>query len=412
VEARATGRDVPGGAVDVRPLLLLPGLVDAHVHLPQIAIAGVGFGIRIMDWLPQVMHPVERGFDEQASRRLSPRYFREFARAGTTTACIYTGVDFAATQAAFAAAEEHGMRVIMGQPLMDRRRYEHDVPDDRVTEVRLREAEETCRRWNGRDGGRIRYAFTPRWALQCSMRMMSESARLARDLGAYWQTHIAEDFGEPGEVAREFPDALDFLDVYDRAGGLGDRTILAHAVHLNDRELRRVGETGTALAHCPVSNLYLGGGIMRLARYRELGLKVGLGSDVAGGYTLSLFAVMQVGALGQNARALFLGDAEGDRGGRLGPSDWIRLGTLDGARAIGLGEVIGSLEAGKEADLVLVDPALTSPVPGDPVADLDRTDFLLSRLIFRPHPDMVRAAWVRGRRLSGPAGWEPGRADP
>jgi guanine deaminase len=395
-------------AYDARPLLLLPGLIDTHVHLPQIPMAGTGFGIRIMDWLPQVMHPIERGFDEEASRRLSPVYFQAFAAAGTTTGCIYTSVDLGAVHAAFAAAEAHGMRVIMGQPLMDKLRYDHDIPDDRVTEVRLREAAETCERWHGMDEGRIQYAFTPRWALQSSRELMAGSAHLAREMDAYWQTHIAEDHGEPASVAAEFPEAIDFLDVYDRAGGLGPRSVLAHAVHLNDRELARVKQTGTALAHCPASNIYLGGGIMRLARYRELGLKVGLGTDVAGGWSLSLFVAMQAGAISQNARALFLGDAEGDVTGRLGPLEWLRLATLDGAAALGLEDQIGSLESGKEADMVLVDPDLASPLPGDAVAELDRTDLVLGRMMFRPHPDMVRAAWVRGRRLAGPADWEPG----
>jgi len=158
--------------VDVRPLVLLPGLIDLHAHLPQLPISGVGFATGLLSWLGDLMHPIERGFDEEASRRLSPIYFRQFAAAGTTTACLYSSVDDGATNAAFAAAEEHGIRIVMGQPLMDRGRYEHDIPDSEVTDVRLREATETCGRWNGRDGGRISYAFTPRWALHCSREMM------------------------------------------------------------------------------------------------------------------------------------------------------------------------------------------------------------------------------------------------
>ncbi len=390
-----------GPVVDVRPLVLLPGMVDLHAHLPQLPISGVGFATGLLSWLGDLMHPIERGFDGEASRRLSPRYFRRFAAAGTTTACLYSSVDFDATNAAFAAAEEHGIRVVMGQPLMDRGRYEHDIPDSEVTEVRLREAAETCKRWNGCDGGRISYAFTPRWALHCSPEMMLESARLAREMGAYWQTHIAEDPEEVVEVAKAFPDAEDFLDVYDRAGGLGSRTILAHAVHVNDRELSRIAESDTRLSHCP-SNVWIGGGMMRLAMYLGLGLKVGLGSDVGGSMGPSMFVAMQVGAISQNARKALLGDAEGDASGRLGPLQWLRLATLSGAECLGLEDVIGSIEAGKDADLIAVDPDLTSPVPGEPLADVAEADQLLSRLIFRPHPSMVGAAWVRGRRLPGP----------
>jgi len=392
-------------AVDARPLIALPGLVDLHAHLPQLPIAGVGFGMGLLRWLEELMHPVERVFDREDSRRLSPRYLAQFAAAGTTTACLYSSVDAGATDEAFAATERHGMRVVMGQPLMDRGRYDHEIPDDQVTDVRLREASEACARWNGRDDGRILYAFTPRWALHCSPRMMAESARLAKEMGARWQTHIAEDPDEVKEVAQAYPEAVDFLDVYDRAGGLGDHAILAHAVHVSDREIVRIRETGTSVAHCP-SNVWIGGGMMPLARFREMGLKVGLGSDVGGSMGPSLFVAMQIGAITQNARASLLQDAEADRRGRLTTLDWLRVASLDGARCLGLDERIGTLEQGKDADLILVDPELTSPVPGERVARFDGAEEVMSRLVFRAHPDMVRAAWVRGRRLPGPAGWQ------
>ena len=195
---------------------------------------------------------------------------------------------------------------------------------------------------------------------------------------------------------RLFPDALDYVDVYDRAGGLGSRTVLAHAVHLSDRELDRLVAAGARVAHCPISNLFLASGMMPLGRYLEAGLPVGLGSDVAAGPDLSIFAVMRVGFYAQNARKV----AGVEAGPVLGPLDWLRLGSLDGARALGLDDVTGSLEVGKEADVIAIDPAFVAPLAGGP-ADDDPAD-LASRLIFRAHPDMVRAAWVRGRRLEGP----------
>jgi cytosine/adenosine deaminase-related metal-dependent hydrolase len=154
-------------------------------------------------------------------------------------------------------------------------------------------------------------------------------------------------------------------------------------------------ETGTRVAHCPSSNLFLASGVMPLGRYVEAGLSLGLGSDVAGGPDLSIFSVMRVGFYAQSARRV-AGLATGPA---LGPLDWLRLGTLGGADALGMGDVVGSLEKGKEADLIAVDPSYAAPIPG--VSDDDPED-LASRLIFRAHPDMVRAAWVRGRRLEGP----------
>ncbi len=207
---------------------------------------------------------------------------------------------------------------------------------------------------------------------------------------------MSEDPFEIAEVHRLFPDATDYVDVYDRAGGLGPRSVLAHAIHVSDRELDRLVETGTHVAHCPASNLFIGAGVMPLARYLRAGLSVGLGSDVSGGPDASIFSVMRIGAYAQMARR----SLDDDEGSVLTPLDWLRMGTFEGARALGLDDVIGSLEVGKEADMIVVDPALIAPLDGQPPDD-DPAD-LASRLVFRAHPDMVRAAWVRGRRLAGP----------
>jgi guanine deaminase len=313
---------------------------------------------------------------------------------------MYGAVFEPSLDAAFRAAEAHGIRAIIGKVMMDRLTYDDRLPADRILETSLRQSADLCARWHGRDEGRLQYAFTPRFAVSCSADMLRESASLARQTGAYWQTHLSEDRNELREVARLFPEAVDYLDVYDRAGGLGPRSVLAHAIHLSAREVDRIAETDTALAHCPASNLFLASGAMPLARYRAAGIRVGLGSDVAAGPELSILANMRAGAYTQSALRVH------DEGGAaatpvLGPLDWLRLGTYDGARALGLEQRIGSLEVGKEADLIAVDPRHVAPVPG---VDSDDPDEIMSRLVFRPHPSMVRAAWVRGRRLDGPPG--------
>jgi guanine deaminase len=284
---------------------------------------------------------------------------------------------------------------VIGKVMMDRLTYDPTIEPAAILERSLRESSDLIGRWHGRDDGRLRYAVTPRFAVSCTAEMLRESASLAASTGAYWQTHLSEDRGEIAEVERLFPDALDYVDVYERAGGLGARTILAHAIHLSDRELGRLVATGTHVAHCPVSNLFLASGVMPLARYLEAGLSVGLGSDVSAGPDLSIFTGMRGGFYAQNALRVAGVAAEP----RLGPLDWLRMGTLDGARVLGIDDVVGSLEAGKEADLIAIDPAYVASVPGG--IDDDAED-LMSRLVFRTHPDMVRAAWVRGRALEGP----------
>ncbi len=378
--------------IDLRPWLVMPGLVDLHVHLPQVPAAGLGAGLDLLTWLDRYIFPLEQAFDEATAERLMPQILRALARAGTTTMVAYGAIWPDSLDAAFRAAEAHGIRAVIGKVMMDELTYDERIPRERILDVSLRQSAELCERWHGTDDGRLRYAFTPRFALSCSAEMLRESASLARHYGAYWQTHLSEDRGEIAEVASRFPDSLDYLDVYDRAGALGERSILAHAVHLSERELERIVQSGSRIAHCPASNLFLASGVMPLARYLEAGAVVGLGSDVAGGPDLSIVTQMRVGAYVQNALRT-VGD---DPRAILDPLGWLRLGTLEGARALGLEKSIGSLEAGKEADLIAVDPARTSPLPG---IDSDDPAEVASRLIFRGHPEMVRAAWVRGRLL-------------
>jgi len=387
--------DIASEAIDLRPWVVMPGMVDLHAHLPQLPNAGLGAGMDLLAWLEKYIFPLERGFDVATAELVAPAAWRAFAAAGTTTALVYGAVYEASLDATFRAAEAHGIRAIVGKVMMDRVTYDPTIDPSIILERSLAESARLIERWHGAAEGRLRYAVTPRFAVSCTAEMLRESAALAASTGAYWQTHVSEDLGEIAEVARLFPEAMDYVDVYDRAGGLGRRTVLAHAVHLSDRELARLVETGTRVAHCPSSNLFLASGVMPLGRYVEAGLSLGLGSDVAGGPDLSIFSVMRVGFYAQSARRV-AGLATGPA---LGPLDWLRLGTLGGADALGMGDVVGSLEEGKEADLIAVDPSYAAPIPG--VSDDDPED-LASRLIFRAHPDMVRAAWVRGRRLEGP----------
>lgn len=385
----------PTRFTDLRPWVVMPGLVDLHAHLPQLPNAGVGAGLDLLSWLERYIFPLEREFDAATADLVAPAAFRAMAAAGTTTVVAYGALWPDSLDSCFRAAESHGIRAVIGKVMMDRLSYDVDRRPDEVLTLSLEQSVDLCRRWHGRDGGRLQYAFTPRFAVSCSAEMLRASADAAAEAGAYWQTHLAEDSEEMAEVGRLFPDALDYTDVYDRAGGLTRRSILAHAIHLSDREVARLAETGAAVAHCPSSNLFLASGAMNLARYLAAGVRVGLGSDVAAGPDLSLFGVMRAGAYTQNAlRAAGLADAP-----PLTPAEWLRLASLGGAEALGLGDRIGSLEVGKEADFIVVDPDVTLPIAGLGARHETGSDEMLSRLIFRQHPSMVRGAWVRGRRL-------------
>jgi guanine deaminase len=370
----------------------MPGMVDLHAHLPQLPNAGLGAGLDLLTWLERYIFPLEREFDEEAAEKLAPVAFRSFAAVGTTTAVVYGAVYEASLDACFRAAETHGIRAVIGKVMMDRLRYDPTVLDAEVLELSLRQSQNLIERWHGRDDGRLLYAVTPRFAVSCSAEMLRESAALAAATGAYWQTHLAEDRHEVEEVGELFPDAADYTDVYERAGGLGPKAILAHAIYLGEREIERLAATRSRVAHCPSSNLFLSSGAMPLARYLEAGISVGLGSDVAAGPDLSLFSVMRAGAYTQSGLRTMLGETRPS----LATLDWLRMGSLEGARALGLEQRIGSLEPGKEADFICVDPRVTSPTAAGEMSD---PSDLMSRLIYRGRPDMIRGAWVRGRLL-------------
>lgn len=394
-------------AIDLRPWVLLPGLVDLHAHLPQVPNAGLGYALPLLDWLDRLTFPTERAWsDPSVAERLAPAIFRAFAAAGTTTVLAYGVVYEAAMDAAFQAAEAHGIRAILGKVMMDRVTYDPTIDPSTILSRTVDESRRLASRWHGAADGRLGYAVTPRFAVSCTAELLAASASLARELDCWWQTHVSEDRAEIDEVARLFPDARDYLDVYDRAGGLSSRAVLAHAIHLSPREQARVAETGARIAHCPTSNLFIGAGVMPLAERLAAGISVGLGSDVSGGAELSLFGVMRTGAYAQQARRTLVAETEAAATPALGPLDWLRLGTLEGARALGLEDRIGSIEPGKEADLIAVDPARTAPLEGagaDLDIDLADPELLVSRLIFRASESMVRGAWVRGRLLEGRA---------
>lgn len=391
-------------ATDIRPLVLMPGMVDLHLHLPQLPNAGLGCGLDLLTWLERHIFPLERGYDRARAEIEAPAAFRAIAAAGTTTLVAYAALWPDSTDAVFAAAEAHGIRAVIGKVMMDRVTYDDEIDPADILERSLAQSDELASRWHGRDEGRLQYAFTPRFAVSCTSEMLRESAALAASHGAYWQTHLSEDRGEVDRVRSLFPEARDYLDVYDNAGALNHRTLLAHAIHLSEREVGRIVEAGARVAHCPASNLFLASGMMTLDRYRQAGMVVGLGSDVAAGPEVSLFSVMRAGAVTQralaSARPVRGGAHDNDDDRVLGPVEWLALGTIEGARALGLDDRIGSLESGKEADLIAVDPRLTTPLRGHDAPDVP--DEIMSRLIFRPHPNMVRAAWVRGRSLDGP----------
>ena len=385
------------GVKDLRGFLAIPGLIDAHCHLPQYQAVAAD-GLELLPWLDKHIFPMEASFRGEKVRRLARRFFEDMAAHGTTTACVFTSIWKQSTEVCFEEALKAGVRVIMGKVMMDRASYDKKFgvrhPGGNRTDVSLRESEELCAKWHGRGEGRLQYAFTPRFALSCSEKLMRESAALAEKYGAYVQTHLSENRAEVREIKRVFPKARNYTDVYFRAGMLGPKTILAHSIWLTEIEHRMIGASGAAVAHCPTSNAFLGSGIMNVARMRLGGIPLALGSDVAAGPSLCLFEVMRQSIYMQRmaaAHKLFRTKPEPS------PEKAFNMATLGGAKALGLADKIGSLENGKDADFVVVDPSVYDTGAETPVD----AQTVLSRMVYRANRHAVKASFVAGKLVGG-----------
>ncbi len=342
---RATSARFPGvDVLDWRGQVLAPGFVDMHVHLPQLdVIASPADGL--LPWLERCAFPNEARFADPRHASLASEFFLdELARNGVTTAMVWCSSHEASVEAFFQAARRRGSRMVAGKCLMDRNCPEA-LRDE--TELGLAQSEALIRRWHGQ--GRLGYALTPRFAPNCSERQMRGVAELARAHEGVWiQTHVAENRDEIAWVARLFPQARSYLDVYDRLGLLRPRSVYAHCIHLDDADRARMSASGASAAVCPTSNLFLGSGLFDFDAAARAGMQWGLGSDVGAGTSFSPFRTML--AAYEVARLA---------GVTLAPSTLWRRHTCEAARAIDLGERIGRLESGMEADFVALDPRAT-----------------------------------------------------
>ena len=385
----ATG-DFPrvGGAypdaeiVDAREAFLLPGFVDTHVHWPQLGIVGT-MGLELLDWLEARTLPEEaRLADADYAAALARDFVRGLAANGTTSALVF-GAHFPEAQdLLFAEAERSGLRIASGLVVADR----DLLPELRCAPDAAYDAGlELAQRWHGR--GRLRYAVTPRFSISCSERMLESCGALASELdGALVTSHINESADEVQAVTDRFPWARDYLDTYERHGLVGAGTVLAHDVHVTDGELVRLAAARTSVANCPSSNAFLGSGIFPMRRHLDHGVRFGLGTDVGAGTGLSM---LKEGLMSYQAQML------APEGVRLGPAHVLWLATRAGALALGLGDSVGDLSPGREADFVLLRP----PAGGTLEATLARCESpeqALGALITLAREESVAEARVAG----------------
>ena len=365
--------------------LVLPGFIDAHVHFPQYRMLAAP-GRDLLDWLQRFTFPEERRYASLAHARAAAEVFLDrLVQHGTTAAVVFSSVHRGATEALFTAAERRGVALVTGKTMMDRN-APPALCDDPASGVA--DSETLLERWHGR--GRLRYAITVRFAVTSSEAQLRAAGKLAaRYPDCHVHSHLSENAAEIALVRRDFPWAEDYTDVYDRCGLLGPRSLFAHGIHLSQRECARLAAAGATIVHCPTSNTFLGSGLFDMARLRDGAHPVGVGlaTDIGGGTSFSMLSTM-----GEAYKVAML------RGLVLSAHDLFHLATRGNAVQLGLEHEIGTLEPGRWADLVALDPAATPVLHARHALSrtLEDTLFALATL---GDDRAVRATYVAGKQV-------------
>ncbi|HST53685.1 MAG TPA: 5'-deoxyadenosine deaminase [Pyrinomonadaceae bacterium] len=361
--------------IDARGCAVLPGFVQTHVHLCQTLFRGSADDLELIDWLKRRVWPLEAAHDAESVRASARLGVAEMIRGGTTCALTMETVNH--TEEVFRVVEETGFRATVGKCMMDKG---DEVPAglrERADDS-IRESLALLEEWHGRDDGRIRYCFAPRFAVSCTRELLEQVARLARERGVMIHTHASENRSECEMVLRET--GKHNIEYLDCVGVSGPRVLLAHCVHVSARELNLLASAGTHVAHCPSSNMKLGSGVAPVTLMLARGVSVSLGADGAAcNNRLDMFTEMRTAALLQKV----------SRGAETLPAaSVLRMATKGGARALGLEDEIGSIEVGKRADVTILDLERLHTTP--------RPD-VVSTVVYAAQARDVRTVLIEGR---------------
>lgn len=326
--------------------LLLPGFIDLHIHFPQTGIIAA-YGEQLLEWLEKYIFPTEHKFKDQAyCDRVAPIFIDQLLRNGTTTAVVLGAVFPESVDSLFEECDRRNLRTIVGKVMMDR--HAPDFLCD-TAESSYYQSRALIEKWHGKN--RLLYAVTPRFAPTSTPQQLTYARQLLSEFpDTYLHTHLSENIKEVEWVQQLFPDSQGYLDVYDRFGLVGERSIFAHCVQLTDAEFDRLAQTKAAIAFCPTSNLFLGSGLFNIeqATAKHAPIKLGLATDVGAGTSFSLLQTA--------SEAYKIAQLQQQK---LSPFQAMFLATLGGARALKLEDKIGNFDVGKEADFVILNPRAT-----------------------------------------------------
>lgn len=364
--------------IDLQGAALMPGFVQTHIHLCQTLMRNLADDMVLIDWLRKRIWPYEAALQPEELHASAELGLAELILGGTTT--LLDMGTLRHTDVIGEAVEASGIRAFIGKCMMD---DPEQCPPSLVedTDDSLSDSLDLADRWDGAANGRIRYAFAPRFAVSCTEELLRQVSQAADERGLYIHTHSSETEFENEYTEHHY--GCSNVEYLQRVGMTGERSVFAHGVHVSDHECDLLAQSGTAIAHCPSSNLKLASGIADMLRYDRRGVQVSLGADGAPcNNNLDGFVEMRLAALIQKP---FHGpDA-------MPASRVIELATIEGARALGIDDEVGSIEVGKSADLVAVD--LDSNPGASPGGDVH------SRLVYSAHRSDVTHVFAGGRAL-------------
>jgi guanine deaminase len=330
--------------------LISAGFIDSHVHFPQTSIIAA-YGEQLLNWVNKYAFPTELKYsDKEFARSVAKVFLQENLRNGITCGCIYCTVYPQSVDALFEEAEKLGMRLAAGKVLMDRNAPEKllDTPKTGYDDSKA-----LIKKWHNR--GRLLYAITPRCAPTSTREQLEATGALCKEHPeCYMQTHVSENKGEVAWAKELFPEREGYLDIYDHYSLCRPRAVFGHGIHLTDDEMQVMHRTGSAVAHCPTSNFFLGSGFFNIQRaiQKERPVRVGLGTDLGAGTSFSILATLNEAykAAQLNSYALSACHA-------------YYVATRGTAHAMYLEDKIGSIAPGMEADIIVLDMKST-PIIG------------------------------------------------
>jgi 5-methylthioadenosine/S-adenosylhomocysteine deaminase len=371
-------RASPGEEViDLDGKVVLPGLIQTHVHLSQTLFRNRAEDLPLLPWLQEKIWPLEAGLTEETTRISAELAVAELLKGGTTS--VMTMETVCHTPEVLDAVRQGGIRAVVGKALMDRADRGHPEQLTQSIEESLSDIERLFADWQGAENGRIEICLAPRFALSVSSEFFAKIVEFAEQHTLRIHTHASESKEETEMVRRET--GMGNIEYFGKLGLLNDRLCVAHCVWISDREIELLAESGSHVLHCPTANLKLGSGIAPIVEMRDMGVSVSIGADGAPcNNTLDVFSEMKLAGLLQKVR----------KGADAMPArDIIAMATIAGAHALGQEDRIGSIEIGKKADVTILDLDKPHSVPGD--------DNIYNRIVYSATPQNVHTVMVDGR---------------